>query len=182
MAERPASCAALHEVLPRLAQLTSATGCITRTALVGATASRLVRVSETGGVISERHSLFGGPRTPPARAKAEAQVFGAASAAAGAASSTWSRNPDVLRTLVFQRPSALLPTPGLAPYEGAADLATWYPTSVLVTGFHRHHLFLGLARMTMLPGPWRHPGQRMRNRKRKRGAFADVDDPRPGAR
>ena len=84
--------------------------------------------------------------TPRPARKAEAQ-FGEASRAAGRELQL-EQDPDVLDTWFS---SGLWPFSTLGwPDESAADLATWYPTSVLVTGFDI--IFFWVARMTMLAG------------------------------
>ncbi|MCP9884640.1 valine--tRNA ligase [Synechococcus sp. ATX 2A4] len=103
-------------------------------------------VSETGGVISDATPYVVARDAEEAQAKAEAQ-FGAASRAAGRALQL-EQDPDVLDTWFS---SGLWPFSTLGwPDANAADLATWYPTSVLVTGFDI--IFFWVARMTMLAG------------------------------
>ncbi|MCP9771203.1 valine--tRNA ligase [Synechococcus sp. Tobar12-5m-g] len=103
-------------------------------------------VSETGGVISDATPYVVARDTEEAKAKAEAQ-FGAASRAAGRPLQL-EQDPDVLDTWFS---SGLWPFSTLGwPDANAADLATWYPTSVLVTGFDI--IFFWVARMTMLAG------------------------------
>jgi len=103
-------------------------------------------VSETGGVISDATPYVVARDAEEAQAKAEAQ-YGAASRAAGRALQL-EQDPDVLDTWFS---SGLWPFSTLGwPDENAADLATWYPTSVLVTGFDI--IFFWVARMTMLAG------------------------------
>ncbi|MCT0218712.1 valine--tRNA ligase [Synechococcus sp. CS-1329] len=103
-------------------------------------------VSETAGVITEATPYVVARDATEAREKAQAQ-FGAASAAAGRPLQL-EQDPDVLDTWFS---SGLWPFSTLGwPDEGAADLATWYPTSVLVTGFDI--IFFWVARMTMLAG------------------------------
>jgi valyl-tRNA synthetase len=103
-------------------------------------------VSETGGVISDATPYVVARDAEEAQAKAEAQ-FGAASRAAGRALQL-EQDPDVLDTWFS---SGLWPFSTLGwPDASAADLATWYPTSVLVTGFDI--IFFWVARMTMLAG------------------------------
>ena len=103
-------------------------------------------VSETGGVISDATPYVVARDAEEAQAKAEAQ-FGAASRAAGRPLQL-EQDPDVLDTWFS---SGLWPFSTLAwPDANAADLATWYPTSVLVTGFDI--IFFWVARMTMLAG------------------------------
>jgi valyl-tRNA synthetase len=103
-------------------------------------------VSETGGVISDATPYVVARDAEEAQAKAEVQ-FGAASRAAGRALQL-EQDPDVLDTWFS---SGLWPFSTLGwPDANAADLATWYPTSVLVTGFDI--IFFWVARMTMLAG------------------------------
>ncbi len=103
-------------------------------------------VSETGGVISDATPYVVARDAEEAQSKAEAQ-FGAASRAAGRQLQL-EQDPDVLDTWFS---SGLWPFSTLGwPDANAADLATWYPTSVLVTGFDI--IFFWVARMTMLAG------------------------------
>ncbi len=103
-------------------------------------------VSETGGVITEATPYVVARDDAEARRKAE-QQFGEASRAAGRELQL-EQDPDVLDTWFS---SGLWPFSTLGwPDESAADLATWYPTSVLVTGFDI--IFFWVARMTMLAG------------------------------
>jgi valyl-tRNA synthetase len=119
-------------------------------------------VSETGGVITEATPYVVARDEAEAWAKAEAQ-FGAVAQAAGRPLQL-EQDPDVLDTWFSSGlwPFSTLGWPGEAtaagPGPGAAgeapqepaDLATWYPTSVLVTGFDI--IFFWVARMTMLAG------------------------------
>ncbi len=103
-------------------------------------------VSETGGVITEATPYVVARDAAEAAAKAEAQ-FGEASRAAGRELQL-EQDPDVLDTWFS---SGLWPFSTLGwPETEAADLARWYPTSVLVTGFDI--IFFWVARMTMLAG------------------------------
>ena len=103
-------------------------------------------VSETGGVITDATPYVVARDAAEAQAKAETQ-FGEASRAAGRELQL-EQDPDVLDTWFS---SGLWPFSTLGwPDESAADLATWYPTSVLVTGFDI--IFFWVARMTMLAG------------------------------
>ncbi len=103
-------------------------------------------VSETGGVISEATPYVVARDQAEAQARAEAQ-FGDASRAAGRQLQL-EQDPDVLDTWFS---SGLWPFSTLGwPDQNATDLATWYPTSVLVTGFDI--IFFWVARMTMLAG------------------------------
>jgi valyl-tRNA synthetase len=95
-------------------------------------------VSETGGVITEATPYVVARDAAEAAAKAEAQ-FGDVQL---------EQDPDVLDTWFS---SGLWPFSTLGwPGTEAADLARWYPTSVLVTGFDI--IFFWVARMTMLAG------------------------------
>ncbi|MDM7951861.1 MAG: valine--tRNA ligase [Cyanobium sp. CZS 25K] len=99
-------------------------------------------VSETGGVITEATPYVVARDGAEARAKAAAQ-FGDAGHEL-----QLEQDPDVLDTWFS---SGLWPFSTLGwPDPAAADLASWYPTSVLVTGFDI--IFFWVARMTMLAG------------------------------
>jgi valyl-tRNA synthetase len=127
-------------------------------------------VSETGGVITEATPYVVARDEAEAWAKALAQ-YGSAYAAAGRALQL-EQDPDVLDTWFSSGlwPFSTLGWPGEAtaagPGPGAAgeapqepaDLATWYPTSVLVTGFDI--IFFWVARMTMLAGAFLQDGER----------------------
>jgi valyl-tRNA synthetase len=103
-------------------------------------------VSETSGVITEATPYVVARDEAEARVKATAQ-YGAASEAAGRALQL-EQDPDVLDTWFS---SGLWPFSTLGwPDENSADLASWYPTSVLVTGFDI--IFFWVARMTMMAG------------------------------
>jgi valyl-tRNA synthetase len=106
-------------------------------------------VSETGGVITEATPYVVARSEAEAWAQAEAQ-FAAASLAAGRTLAL-EQDPDVLDTWFSSGlwPFSTLGWPGEGGQE-PADLATWYPTSVLVTGFDI--IFFWVARMTMLAG------------------------------
>ena len=106
-------------------------------------------VSETGGVITEATPYVVARNEEEAWAQAEAQ-FAAASLAAGR-QLVLEQDPDVLDTWFSSGlwPFSTLGWPGEGGQE-PADLATWYPTSVLVTGFDI--IFFWVARMTMLAG------------------------------
>jgi valyl-tRNA synthetase len=106
-------------------------------------------VSETGGVITEATPYVVARSEAEAWAQAEAQ-FAAASLAAGRTLAL-EQDPDVLDTWFSSGlwPFSTLGWPGEDGQE-PADLATWYPTSVLVTGFDI--IFFWVARMTMLAG------------------------------
>ena len=99
-------------------------------------------VSETGGVITEATPYLVARTEQEARAQADAQ-FGA--------DAQLEQDPDVLDTWFSSGlwPFSTLGWPGEGGQE-PADLATWYPTSVLVTGFDI--IFFWVARMTMLAG------------------------------
>jgi len=103
-------------------------------------------VSETGGVITDATPYVVARDAAEARAKAEAQ-FGASHGAAGR-ELVLEQDPDALDTWFS---SGLWPFSTLGwPDADAADLARWYPTSVLVTGFDI--IFFWVARMTMMAG------------------------------
>jgi valyl-tRNA synthetase len=114
-------------------------------------------VSETGGVISEATPYVVARNEAEARAKAEAE-FGAAAQAAGRPLQL-EQDPDVLDTWFSSGlwPFSTLGWPGEEGVE-PADLATWYPTSVLVTGFDI--IFFWVARMTMLAGAFLQEAER----------------------
>jgi valyl-tRNA synthetase len=127
-------------------------------------------VSETGGVITEATPYVVARDEAEAWAKALAQ-YGSAYAAVGRALQL-EQDPDVLDTWFSSGlwPFSTLGWPGEAtaadsapgaageaPQE-PADLATWYPTSVLVTGFDI--IFFWVARMTMLAGAFLQEGER----------------------
>jgi valyl-tRNA synthetase len=99
-------------------------------------------VSETGGVITEA--------TPYLVARTEQEAWEKARAQFGAEAQL-EQDPDVLDTWFSSGlwPFSTLGWPGEVGQE-PADLATWYPTSVLVTGFDI--IFFWVARMTMLAG------------------------------
>ncbi|MCT0223734.1 valine--tRNA ligase [Synechococcus sp. CS-1328] len=110
-------------------------------------------VSETGGVITDATPYVVARDAAEALAKAETQ-FGDASRAAGRELQL-EQDPDVLDTWFS---SGLWPFSTLGwPDENAADLTTWYPTSVLVTGFDI--IFFWVARMTMLAGAFLQEGE-----------------------
>jgi len=114
-------------------------------------------VSETGGVITEATPYVVARDEAEAWTKALAQ-FGSAYAAAGRALQL-EQDPDVLDTWFSSGlwPFSTLGWPGEGGQE-PADLATWYPTSVLVTGFDI--IFFWVARMTMLAGAFLQEGER----------------------
>jgi valyl-tRNA synthetase len=101
-------------------------------------------VSETGGAITDNTPYVVARNEAEARAKAEAQFAGGVHAHPV----VLEQDPDALDTWFS---SGLWPFSTLGwPDEGAADLARWYPTSVLVTGFDI--IFFWVARMTMMAG------------------------------
>jgi valyl-tRNA synthetase len=101
-------------------------------------------VSETGGVITDTTPYVVARDAAEARAQAEAQFGGGTHAHP----LVLEQDPDVLDTWFS---SGLWPFSTLGwPDAAAADLARWYPTSVLVTGFDI--IFFWVARMTMLAG------------------------------
>jgi valyl-tRNA synthetase len=106
-------------------------------------------VSETGGVITEATPYLVARTEQEARAQADAQ-FGA--------DAQLEQDPDVLDTWFSSGlwPFSTLGWPGEGGQE-PADLATWYPTSVLVTGFDI--IFFWVARMTMLAGAFLQDGE-----------------------
>jgi valyl-tRNA synthetase len=114
-------------------------------------------VSETGGLITEATPYVVARNEAEARAKAEAE-FGAAAQAAGRTLQL-EQDPDVLDTWFSSGlwPFSTLGWPG-ENGEEPADLARWYPTSVLVTGFDI--IFFWVARMTMLAGAFLQEGER----------------------
>jgi valyl-tRNA synthetase len=108
-------------------------------------------VSETGGVITDTTPYVVARDEAEARAKAEAQFSGGTHAHP----LVLEQDPDALDTWFS---SGLWPFSTLGwPDADAADLARWYPTSVLVTGFDI--IFFWVARMTMMAGALLHgPG------------------------
>ena len=99
-------------------------------------------VSETGGVITDSTPYVVARDESEAMAKAQAQFGGGTHAHP----LLLEQDPDALDTWFS---SGLWPFSTLGwPDEQAADLARWYPTSVLVTGFDI--IFFWVARMTML--------------------------------
>ena len=112
-------------------------------------------VSETGGVITEATPYVVARTETEARQQAEAQFGGAA---AGRALQL-EQDPDVLDTWFSSGlwPFSTLGWPGEAGEGEPADLARWYPTSVLVTGFDI--IFFWVARMTMLAGAFLQEGE-----------------------
>jgi valyl-tRNA synthetase len=101
-------------------------------------------VSETGGLITDTTPYVVARDEAEARAKAEAQFSGGTHAHPV----MLEQDPDALDTWFS---SGLWPFSTLGwPDADAADLARWYPTSVLVTGFDI--IFFWVARMTMMAG------------------------------
>jgi valyl-tRNA synthetase len=97
-------------------------------------------VSETGGQITDTTPYLVARDEAEARARAR-ERFGEAA--------ELEQDPDVLDTWFS---SGLWPFSTLGwPDTSSADLATWYPTSVLVTGFDI--IFFWVARMTMMACP-----------------------------
>jgi len=101
-------------------------------------------VSETGGAITDN--------TPYVVARDEAEAMAKAESIYGTGTHTHpvvlEQDPDALDTWFS---SGLWPFSTLGwPDAEAADLARWYPTSVLVTGFDI--IFFWVARMTMMAG------------------------------
>jgi valyl-tRNA synthetase len=101
-------------------------------------------VSETGGAITDNTPYVVARDESEAMAKAEAQFGGGTHAHPV----VLEQDPDALDTWFS---SGLWPFSTLGwPDAEAADLARWYPTSVLVTGFDI--IFFWVARMTMMAG------------------------------
>ena len=101
-------------------------------------------VSETGGEITDNTPYVVARDAAEARAQAEGQFGGGTHDHP----LVLEQDPDVLDTWFS---SGLWPFSTLGwPDAAAADLARWYPTSVLVTGFDI--IFFWVARMTMLAG------------------------------
>ncbi len=101
-------------------------------------------VSETGGTITDSTPYVVARSEAEAREKAEAQFGGGTHAHPV----VLEQDPDALDTWFS---SGLWPFSTLGwPNTDAADLARWYPTSVLVTGFDI--IFFWVARMTMMAG------------------------------
>jgi valyl-tRNA synthetase len=101
-------------------------------------------VSETGGEIGDTTPYVVARSEAEAREKAEAQFAGGSHAHP----LVLEQDPDALDTWFS---SGLWPFSTLGwPAADAADLARWYPTSVLVTGFDI--IFFWVARMTMMAG------------------------------
>jgi valyl-tRNA synthetase len=101
-------------------------------------------VSETGGEITDTTPYVVARTASEAMAKAQAQFGGGTHAHPV----VLEQDPDALDTWFS---SGLWPFSTLGwPEADAADLARWYPTSVLVTGFDI--IFFWVARMTMMAG------------------------------
>lgn len=101
-------------------------------------------MSETGGTITDSTPYVVARSEAEAREKAEAQFGGGTHAHPV----VLEQDPDALDTWFS---SGLWPFSTLGwPNTDAADLARWYPTSVLVTGFDI--IFFWVARMTMMAG------------------------------
>jgi valyl-tRNA synthetase len=101
-------------------------------------------VSETGGAITDSTPYVVARNETEAREKAEAQFSGGVHAHPV----VLEQDPDALDTWFS---SGLWPFSTLGwPDAEATDLARWYPTSVLVTGFDI--IFFWVARMTMMAG------------------------------
>ena len=101
-------------------------------------------VSETGGAITDSTPYVVARDEAEARARAEAQFSGGTHAHP----LVLEQDPDALDTWFS---SGLWPFSTLGwPEAEAADLARWYPTNVLVTGFDI--IFFWVARMTMMAG------------------------------
>ena len=111
-------------------------------------------VSETGGAITDSTPYVVARNEAEARAKAEVQFAGGVHAHPV----VLEQDPDALDTWFSSGlwPFSTLGWPGEADQE-AADLARWYPTSVLVTGFDI--IFFWVARMTMMAGAFMQEGE-----------------------
>ena len=105
-------------------------------------------VSETGGAITDSTPYVVARNEEEARAKAEAQFAGGVHAHPV----VLEQDPDALDTWFSSGlwPFSTLGWPGEAGEAEPPDLARWYPTSVLVTGFDI--IFFWVARMTMMAG------------------------------
>jgi valyl-tRNA synthetase len=109
-------------------------------------------VSETGGAITDSTPYVVARNEEEARARAEARFGGGTHAHP----LVLEQDPDVLDTWFSSGlwPFSTLGWPGATAGDAGAgppaDLARWYPTSVLVTGFDI--IFFWVARMTMLAG------------------------------
>jgi valyl-tRNA synthetase len=105
-------------------------------------------VSETGGEITDSTPYVVARNEAEARARAEVQFGGGTHAHPV----VLEQDPDALDTWFSSGlwPFSTLGWPGQPGADEPADLARWYPTSVLVTGFDI--IFFWVARMTMLAG------------------------------
>ncbi|MEB3184655.1 MAG: valine--tRNA ligase [Cyanobacteriota bacterium] len=116
-------------------------------------------VSETGGEITDNTPYVVARDEAEARARAEAEFGGGTHAHPVVIE----QDPDALDTWFSSGlwPFSTLGWPGELGGAGAAeveppDLARWYPTSVLVTGFDI--IFFWVARMTMMAGAFMQEG------------------------
>jgi len=112
--------------------------CISRQLWWGHQIPAWYAISETGGAITDT--------TPFVVAKSESEAWELAKAQFGE-NVQLEQDPDVLDTWFS---SGLWPCSTLGWPEETADLATYYPTSTLVTGFDI--IFFWVARMTMMAG------------------------------
>ena len=105
-------------------------------------------VSETDGVITDSTPYVVARDAAEARARAEADFSGGTHVHP----LVLEQDPDALDTWFSSGlwPFSTLGWPGEAGEAAPPDLARWYPTSVLVTGFDI--IFFWVARMTMLAG------------------------------
>jgi len=105
-------------------------------------------VSETGGTITDSTPYVVARDEAEARDKAEVQFSGGSHAHPV----VLEQDPDALDTWFSSGlwPFSTLGWPGELNGAEPADLARWYPTSVLVTGFDI--IFFWVARMTMMAG------------------------------
>ena len=117
-------------------------------------------VSETGGEITDNTPYVVARDEAEARAKAEAEFGGGTHAHPVVIE----QDPDALDTWFSSGlwPFSTLGWPGEPGGGGAAEveppeLARWYPTSVLVTGFDI--IFFWVARMTMMAGAFMQEGE-----------------------
>jgi valyl-tRNA synthetase len=112
-------------------------------------------VSETGGAITDSTPYVVARNEEEARAKAEEQFHGGTHAHPV----VLEQDPDALDTWFSSGlwPFSTLGWPGEAGEAEPPDLARWYPTSVLVTGFDI--IFFWVARMTMMAGAFLQEGE-----------------------
>jgi valyl-tRNA synthetase len=112
-------------------------------------------VSETGGAITDSTPYVVARNEEEARAKAEEQFRGGTHAHPV----VLEQDPDALDTWFSSGlwPFSTLGWPGEAGEAEPPDLARWYPTSVLVTGFDI--IFFWVARMTMMAGAFLQEGE-----------------------